>query len=164
MDQEEKQRNYDLAERLLSEQRFSAAIIVGAITALFAAATCSIIIGQVNHSSGFADAAIGIVVGLSMRYAGRGIESKFAVAASLYTIAACILGDMLRIDTFRAHGSVDSLFDYIWETEFSLRIGGSISFIDLFFWLVAVWCAVFLAIRSLSRAERLAIGLYQLKS
>ena len=38
MNQEEKQRNYELAENLFSEQNFAAAVIVGAVVTLLAAA------------------------------------------------------------------------------------------------------------------------------
>jgi hypothetical protein len=38
MKQEDKQRNYELAEKLLSEQNFAAAVVVGAVATLLAAA------------------------------------------------------------------------------------------------------------------------------
>ena len=86
MDQADKQRNYELAEKLLSEQNFVAAVIVGAVATLLAATIYGIVVAKWNFSYGFAAAGIGIVVGISMQYLGRGIEMKFTVAASVYTI------------------------------------------------------------------------------
>jgi hypothetical protein len=92
-----------------------------------------------------------------MQYLGRGIDMKFAVAAAAFTIAGCLLGNVFRVvsplDVFRTH-------------DFLLSAGQSvsdISFVDLVFWIVAVFAAVFLARRPLSRSDRLAIGMYELK-
>jgi hypothetical protein len=157
MDQEEKQRNYDIAEVLLSEQNFAAAVIVGAVATLLAAAIYGIVVARWNFSYGFAAAGIGIAVGISMQYLGRGIDMKFAVAAAVYTIAGCLLGNVFR---------VVSPLDVFGSNDFSLiaeRSVSYVSFVDLVFWLVAVFAAVFLAKRPLSRSDRLAIGMYELK-
>ncbi len=82
MDQEEKQRNYDIAEVLLSEQNFAAAVIVGAVATVLAAAIYGIVVARWDFSYGFAAVGIGIAVGISMQYLGRGIDTKFAVAAA----------------------------------------------------------------------------------
>ena len=166
MDQEEKQRNYDIAEVLLSEQNFAAAVIVGAVATLLAAAIYGITTSLWDFSYGFAAAGIGIAVGIPMQYLGRGIKMKFAVAASLYTIAGCALGNVFRVvmDLARANGI--SPLDVILSNAFSVLTGRAVSyvsFVDLVFWLVAVWFAVFLVKRPLSRSQRLAIGMYELK-
>jgi len=144
MDQEEKQRSYDIAEVLLSEQDFAAAIY-------------GIVVARWNFSYGFAAIGIGIAVGLPMQYLGRGIEMKFALAASVYTIAGCVLGNVFRVvsplDVFRSN-------DFL---QIAGRWVSYVSLVDLVFWFVAVWCSVFLVKRPLSRSERLAIGMYELK-
>jgi hypothetical protein len=151
MDSEEKQQNYELAEKLLSEQNFTAAVIVGAVATILAAAFYSIIIARWNFSYGFAAAGIGIAVGISMQYLGRGIETKFAVVAAVYTIAGCVLGNMFKI-------ALNDPFLKLtgWTVSY-------VSFVELFFWFVAVWFAVFLVKRPLSRSDKLAIGMYELK-
>ena len=157
MDQEEKQRNYEIAKVLLSEQNFAAAVMVGAVATVLAAATYSIVVGRWNFSYGFAAAGIGVAVGISMQYLGRGIDMKFAVAAALYTIAGCILGNVFR---------VVSPLDVFRSNDFSLIAGqldSYISFVDFVFWFVAVFAAVFLARRPLSRSDKLAIGMYEMK-
>ncbi len=165
MNQEDKQRNYELAENLISEQNFAAAVIVGAVATLLAAAIYGITTAIWNFSYGFAAVGIGIAVGISMQYLGRGIKMKFAVAASLYTIAGCVLGNVFRVvmDLARANGI--SPLDVIQSNAFSVLTGRAasyVSYVDLVFWVVAVFAAVFLARRPLSRSERLAIGMYEL--
>lgn len=85
MNDEEKQKNYELAEKLISEQNFAAAIIAGAFATLLAAVAYGITVELWAFSYGFAAAGVGIIVGLSIGFLGRGISTKFAVAAALYT-------------------------------------------------------------------------------
>lgn len=144
MNDEEKQENYELAEMLIAQQNFAAALIAGAGATLLAAAAYGIAVATWAFSLGFAAAGIGIVVGLSMQFFGRGIATKFAVAAALYTIAGCVLGKV-------------SL------SVFAERSASYFSLVDLVYWFIAVFCAVFLAMRPLSRAQRLAIGLLRLR-
>ena len=155
MKQEDKQQNYELAEKLLSEQNFAASIIVGAVATVLAAAIYGIVVARWDFSYGFAAAGIGIAVGISMQYLGRGIDTKFAVAAAVYTIAGCLLGNVFRVvsplDVFRSD-------EFLLIAERSVSY---VSFVDLVFWFVAVWFAVFLVKRPLSRSERLAIGMYE---
>ena len=157
MKQEDKQQNYELAEKLLSEQNFTAAVIVGAVATLLAAAIYSVVTNRWDFAYGFAAAGIGIAIGIPMQYLGRGIEMKFAVVAAVYTIVGCLLGNVFR---------VVSPLDVVRSNDFLLIAGRSvsdISFVDLVFWFVAVFAAVFLARRPLSRSDRLAIGMYKLK-
>jgi len=166
MKQEDKQRNYELAEKLLSEQNFAAAVIVGAVATFLAAGAYGVIVAMWNFSYGFAAAGIGIAVGISMQYLGRGIKMKFAVAASVYTIAGCILGNLFRAITELMPANATSLIDVLRNNSLSVlteRSVSYVSFVDLVFWFVAVWFSVFLVKRPLSRSERLAIGMYELK-
>jgi len=166
MKDEEKQRNYELAEKLLSEQNFSAAVIVGAVATLLAAVAYGIIVAIWPFSHGFAAAGIGILVGLSMQFLGRGISMKFAVVATAYTVTGCMLGNLFRFVMEQAQGKGTSPIDVFRNNSLSVLAEWSVSYvslIDLVFWFVAVWLAVFLVKRPLSRSDRLAIGMYDLK-
>ena len=166
MNQEERQQNYDLAERLLSEQNFAAALISGAVATVLAAVIYGVITSTWNFSYSFAAAGIGIVIGLAMQYLGRGITKKFAVMAGVYTVAGCMLGNFFTavIDTARAYkGSpIDALLGSFGPVHPNWFVSG-ILFVDLVFWMVAVSAAVFLVNRPLSRSEALAIHTYAMK-
>jgi len=167
MDDEEKQRNYELAYKLNSEQNFAAAVIVGAVATLLAAAAYGITVATWAFSYGFAAAGVGIVIGLSMGFLGRGISTKFAVVATLYTITGCAIGNLFRVIIELAQETATSPIDVLRNNSLSVLVERSISnvfFVDLVFWFVAVFCAVFLAKRPLSRSERLAIGMFQLRA
>jgi HAMP domain-containing protein len=90
-------------------------------------------------------------------------EQNFAVVASVYTIAGCVLGNVFRVVMHLARENAISPLEVFRSNAFSVLTGWSISFVDLVFWFVAVWFAVFLVKRPLSRSARLAIGMYELK-
>jgi hypothetical protein len=155
-----------LAEELLAEQNFAAAVIVGAVATLLAAAIYGITTDIWDFSSGFAATGIGIAVGISMQYLGRGIKMKFAVVALVYTIAGCVLGNLFRGVMNQARVDAISPIDVFRNNEFSVLTGSAVShvsFVDLVFWFIAIFAAVFLVRRPLSRSDRLAIGMYELK-
>lgn len=166
MDDEEKQKNYDLAAKLISEQNFVAAVIAGAIATLLAAAAYGIAIATWPLAYGFAAAGVGVVVGASMGFLGRGISTKFAVLAAVYTIIGCILGNLFRVVIGLAQATATSTIDVFRNSSLPVlaeRTLYNISFVDLVYWFVAVFAAAFLARRPLSRSERLAIGLFELR-
>jgi ribose/xylose/arabinose/galactoside ABC-type transport system permease subunit len=167
MRDEEKQRNYELAERLISEQKFAAAAIAGAIATLLSAVAYGIVVERWLITYGFAAAGVGIVVGFFMGFLGRGISTKFSVLAAVYTIAGCILGNLFVKIWNRAQAPTSSFADVFQDNTLSDLARWSVSgltFIHLVFWFVAVVAAVFLAKRSLSRSERLALGLYEARA
>lgn len=157
MKQEDKQHHYERAEQLLAEQNFTAAIIAGAVATGLAAVLYSLVVTRWSFSYGFAVAGIGVVVGLPMQFVGRGIENRFAVAAAILTIAGCILGNVLNVN------SPAEILQFDTYLQFFKHWNSFISGVDLVFWFVAVFAAVFLARRPLSRSDRLAFGTYNLK-
>ncbi len=166
MNDEEKQKNYELADKLISEQNFAAAVIVGAVATILAAAAYGIIVATWAFSYGFVAAGVGIVIGLSMQFLGRGISMKFAVVAMVYAITGCVLGNLFRVIIELAQANATSPIDVLRNNSLSVLAEWSVSdvsFVDLVYWFVAVFCAVFLAKRPLSRSERLAIGLFELR-
>lgn len=167
MDDEEKRRNYELAEKLISEQNFSAAVIAGGVATLLAAAVHGLIVARWPVSYGFAATGIGIVIGLSIGIAGRGIAARFAVLAAAYTIIGCVVGNLFRAAIELAPASATSPIDVLQNTSVPALIERSsyyIFSIALIYWFVAVVAAVFLARRALSRTQRLALGLRELRA
>ena len=166
MNDEEKQKNYELAQKLFSEQNLPAAVVAGAVATLLAAVAYGITVATWAFSYGFAAAGIGIFIGLSMGFLGRGIATRFGVIAALYTVAGCVLGNLFRVVMQIAQATATSPFDVLWQGPLSVlvdRAMSNISLVELVFWFVAVFCAVFFARRPLSRSERLAVGIYELR-
>lgn len=105
-----------------------------------------------------------IAVGFAMQHVGRGIENRFAVVASIFTIVGCSLGNAFREAMFNTSGDLLVRVGAVRDIRFSTFVDQSITYASSFalvFWLIAVWFAVFLVKRPLSRADRLAIGMYE---
>ena len=164
MKDEEKRKNDDLAIKLLSEQNFPAAIIAGAVATVLAAAAFGMIVATWTFAYGFAAVGVGIVIGLAIGFVGRGIETKFAVAAAMYTIVGYVLGNLswVIMDLAQAKGTspIDVLEKHSLPALAAQAVSDGFS-IYLAYWFVATVAAVFLSRRALSRSDRLAIGLYE---
>lgn len=167
MDETTKQDNLALAKKLLSEQNFSAAAVAGAAAAAIAAVIYALVVARFSYAHGFAAAGVGVVVGISTQFLGRGIEARFGALAAAYTVLGCLLGNWFAsILSIAARYGVSPI--EVFRGEYLSELAGwsirDISLGDLIYWFVAVFCAVFLAKRPLSRAERLAIGLFRTQS
>lgn len=166
MHDEEKQKNYETAERILSEQNFCAAAVAGAIAAVLSAVAYGIVVARWPVSYGFAAAFVGTVIGFFIGFLGRGVSSKFSVLAAAYTVAGCVLANVFMAIVETATDSAISPTDVLRDSSLSVLVNRAVSYIsllDLVYWCVAVFFAVYLARRSLSRSERLAVGLYELR-
>lgn len=166
MNSDNNQQLVERAEQLLAEQKLAAAAIVGAVTAIFAAAAYGLTTATWDFSSGFAATGIGIAVGISMQFLGRGIEPIFAVLASIYTVLGCLLGNIFRAAVLLAQGNAFSIFDILQRNSIATVAEWSVanlSSIGLLFWAVAVWFAVFLVKRPMSRQDRLSLGTYTMQ-
>ncbi|MDJ0906285.1 MAG: hypothetical protein QNI96_09725 [Woeseiaceae bacterium] len=164
MNSEEKQRHYDRAESLLAEQNFAAAVIAGGIATLLAATAYGITVATWPIAHGFAAAGVGIFIGFTIGFLGRGISTKFPVIATGFTIAGLLLGNLFRVVMVLAIASSTSPIDVLRNESLSMlteRAMSHFSFVGLVYGFVAVVAAVFLARRPLSRADRLAIGLFE---
>ena len=165
MRDDEIQRHYEVAEKLLAEQNFVAAAIAGGMATLLSAIAYGIVVEKWPVVYGFAAVGLGTVVGFFIGFVGRGVTPKFSVLAAVYTIVGCILGNLLARIWNQAKAPASSLADVIRDNSMSDLARWSLaglSPMDLLFWFVAVVAAVFLAKRPLSRADRLALGLYKL--
>lgn len=129
-----------------------------------AAAAYGITVYKWAFTYGFCAAGIGIVVGLSMRFLGRGFSTRFAVAAAALTIAGCLLGRFFRVVIQVAVNRSITPLEVLRQDSFqdlAERAAAYFSLIDLVYWFVAVFFAAFLAIRPLTRSDRLAVGIYK---
>jgi hypothetical protein len=164
MKPEDKERNYERARVLLSEQNFQAAVISGSIATILAAGIYAAIIVVAGYSVSFMAIALGAIVGLTIQFLGRGIESKFVILASVLAVIGCILGNFFAglilfarqfgesASEIAARVTLDSIIEFTAAT---------FNPADLVYWLIAVAAASYFAKRPLSRADGLAIYTYE---
>jgi len=167
MDSVEKQRNYELAEKLLSEQNFGAAVIAGVVAMILSAGIYGIVksLSEGLYYSILA-AGIGVVIGFTMQFLGRGIDKKFALVASVYALLGCMLGNMFAVVMHVARAIVVSPFDVLLNTAAPELYGWmftNLHFADLMFWIIGIGGAAYFAMRPLTREEALALHTYRMR-
>ncbi|MEO1245022.1 MAG: hypothetical protein AAFX56_04975 [Pseudomonadota bacterium] len=168
MDQEEKQRHHELAQKLLSEQNFPVAVIAGVVAMAVAAgiyAAITVAAGGVSY--GLMATGIGVVIGFAIQFLGRGIGSKFAVLASVLAVAGCLLGNLLAVVLLVAKANAMSPLDLLVNMDLvgiSEIIVADLQFADLLFWILAIAAAAYFAKRKLTHEEGLALHTYEMRS
>ncbi|MBT8099110.1 MAG: hypothetical protein KJO82_05140 [Gammaproteobacteria bacterium] len=167
MDSAEKQRNYALADRLLSEQNFAAAAIAGAIAMILSAG----IFGLIKSVSdgpwySISGAGIGIMIGFAMQYLGRGIGWKYSLVAAVYAILGCLLGNLFAVVMDVAQAIAVSPLDVFANTAYSTLyewMFKNASIADQMFWLIGIGSAAYFATRPLTREQGLALHIYKMR-
>lgn len=90
-------------EKFKSEQNYTAALITGLVVGLFGAILWGVVTVSTGYQIGYMAIAIGAVVGLSMRYLGKGIEQIFGITGGAIAIFSCLLGNFFSIIGFIAN-------------------------------------------------------------
>ena len=163
MDDNEKRQHAERAVQLLAEQNLAVALIAGTVATILAAAAYGAVVVTWPYFHGFAAAGVGIIVGFPIGFLGRGILTRFAVIASVYTIVGCLLGNVFASAINTARNERSSLIDIFGDQSASIFwdwATADLSLVHVVYWLIAIACAAFLSRRPLSRADRLALGLY----
>lgn len=113
---------------------------------------------------GFMAAGIGVAVGWTIQYLGRGVTAKFSVLAAVLALAGCVLGNLLYVilAVARATGvSPVDVYASIDPGEMIGHLASDVGFVDWLFWIAAIGAAWYFAKRPLSREEFSAIRMYE---
>ncbi|MCB0395498.1 MAG: hypothetical protein KDD36_02515 [Flavobacteriales bacterium] len=129
-------------EAMLREQDFARAVLFGAIASIVAAVLWAVITIVTNMMIGYVAVAIGAVVGFTIRWAGKGVESKFAILGAIYSLVGCFIGNLLCVAGFLSAGSGMSVLDIIDMIDVTFLFDmyqDSLEPMDFFFYAIAVY-------------------------
>src|SRR5688572_10567738 len=109
----------EMYEQLRQQQDLPKAIAAG----VFVAILCSVIWAAIALwttliSSGLA-ILLGAAVGLSMRHAGKGIDTSFAISGAVISLLGCLLGNFLAIIGFIASDNELGYFETLIGFDYS---------------------------------------------
>jgi hypothetical protein len=135
-----------LKQRLLSEQNLPMAVVVGSAAALLGAAGWATATVMTGYKLGIIAIAVGLLVGMAVRSAGRGVTPVFAVVG----------GNLLAVTTLAARHAGLPLATALGRLDFErsreLLVGFS-SPKDVLFYGIAIYEGFRFAIRPLGRAQ-----------
>lgn len=129
-------------DRLRAEQSFGAGLGAGVAAALVGAILWAVITVATGYQIGFMAIGVGFLVGLAVRYFGKGVDTSFAVVGAVLSLAGCVFGNVLSIYGFASRELGIPLDEVFGTLEFSLLIEilkNTFNPIDLLFYGIAVY-------------------------
>jgi hypothetical protein len=87
---------------LRSEQNLLAGALAGFAAALLGAGIWAVVTILTEYQIGWMAVGIGLMVGFSVRFAGKGIDPTFGVAGAALSLIGCVIGNVLTITYFIA--------------------------------------------------------------
>lgn len=123
----------------------------GAVAALIGATCWALVAVKTGMQMSWVAVLIGFLVGYAMRFAGRGDEAIFGVAAGGLAIIGCLLGNLLTVIYFIAQASNESYFQSLRTlnlTEIATFVSTSFRNTDLIFYAISLYIAGTIAYRN----------------
>lgn len=136
----DKGRLYQFQERLRLEQNLPLALIGGFVAALLGALLWATITVATNLQIGFMAVGVGFIVGYTVRYFGKGLDTIFGVLGALLALLGCVLGNFFGLVGFVAIDEGYGYFEILQLIDYNLVPGAmmeAFSGMDLFFYGIA---------------------------
>ncbi len=114
--------NEEQIENLKQHQNFSFALIGGLLTAFLCAVLWAVITVATKYQIGYMAIAVGLLVGLSVRYFGLGIDRKFGILGACLAFIGCIFGNLFSQVGFIANEHSYSYVELLSMLDFDLSL------------------------------------------
>jgi len=149
---------------LLRDQSLRDALVASLVVVILFSALWAMASTLINRIFPWMTIVLGIVVGLIVRRAGRGLDWRFPVLAAAITLLGALVGNVVVAAAFTAAALETSTFTILravtsmtWPVFFDEVISAA----DIVYALFGAATAAFYANRRLSRSEYLALRMWQ---
>ena len=146
-----------LRESLLRDQRLGIALLTGSFAAVVAAVLWAAITLYSGYQIGWMAIGVGFLVGITIRYFGRGVDRAFAVTGAALALLGCALGNaFVALGILSRQDAAPFIAVF---SELELRILWDISTanfrpMDLLFYVIAAYEGYKLSYRQLPPSAR----------
>ncbi len=150
---------YEFREMLRLEQNLPLALLGGAAAAFVAALLWAIITVSINLQIGYMAIALGFLVGYTVRYAGKGMDTSFGVLGGILAFAGCLLGNLFTLVGFIANDEGLGYMQVFLGIDYTLVpqvMMTTFSPIDLLFYGLAIYQGYRFSFRQISPEELIA--------
>lgn len=150
---------YEFREMLRLEQNLPLALLGGAAAAFLAALLWAIITVSINLQIGYMAIALGFLVGYTVRYAGKGMDTSFGVLGAILAFAGCLLGNLFTLVGFIANDEGLGYLQVFLGIDYALVpqvMITTFSPIDLLFYGLAIYQGYRFSFRQISPEELIA--------
>lgn len=151
-------------ERLLQDQSLRHALLASVIVTIVFSILWAMTSTLLNRIFPWLTVVLGLLIGLTVRRAGRGLDWRFPVFAAVITMIGALLSNVVVAAAFTAQALETSTFNILravtsmtWPVFFDEAMSSA----DVVFALFGAAIAAFYANRRLTRAEFLALRKWQ---
>jgi hypothetical protein len=149
-------RLYQFQERLRLEQNLPLALIGGFAAALIGAFLWATITVTTHFQIGFMAVGVGFIVGYTVRYFGKGLDTIFGVLGAFLALLGCLLGNFFGLVGFAAMEEGYGYFEILQLIDYNLVPAimiDSFNGMDLFFYGIAIYEGYRFSFRNLNEDE-----------
>jgi hypothetical protein len=146
----------EFRRRIETEQNILLAVLGGAVAALVGAAIWAAITVVTHYQIGFMAIGVGLLVGLTVRFLGKGITTTFGVVGAVFSLVGCLLGNLFSACGFLAAEKSVSFWEVVGDLNPELiaaLMKATFSAIDLLFYGIAVYEGYKIAFRRVTAEE-----------
>lgn len=159
-DEEKLAERYRLAESLIAEQNFGAGVVAAVVAALAGALAWGVAAAVVGGVPAWFAIGLGALVGYGMQLFGKGLSTKYSIAAALIAVIGCLAGYVVAAIIYEAKGSADTVGDILAKLHMADVVGffvRELGFLDVFFLFLAAVAAWYFAQRDLTEEQDFAM-------
>lgn len=153
-------------DHLRSSQRLIPAVVIGALAATVGAVAWALVTVLSNTQIGWLAIGIGALVGVAVRWQGRGFEVRYAVLGAALAFAGVFAGNFLTILGLlckRDHAPFFEALQNFPFAELPAFMRATFEPMDVLFYALAIWCGWKYSRRELADTE-LRATLVEMKS
>lgn len=82
-------------QEMSDNQNLVFGMAAGVAAALVSALLWAVVSASTNYQIGWMAVGVGVLVGLAIRWAGKGVDNSFGIAGSVISLLGCVLGNFL---------------------------------------------------------------------
>ena len=146
----------EFTDDIRARQNLSMGILAGLGAAIVGALLWALITSAVKYQIGYMAIGVGFMVGLSVRFGGKGMDPIYGVVGAILALLGCILGNYMAL-VFIVADTVDtSGFSLLFQMPPSLVLEGMMetaSTMDVLFYGIAIYEGYRFSFRQISEEE-----------
>jgi hypothetical protein len=154
----------EISEKLRLEQNLPFAVIFGSVAAIVGAALWAAITVATEYQIGYMALGVGALVGVAVRFSGKGIDQVFGIVGAALSLAGCVFGNFLSIVGMIAKEYSLNFFDVFSNFQFNMItqvMTETFTPMDILFYGLAVYTGFKLSIRKITEKALMDMKLEQ---
>ena len=150
-----------LLQKMRDEQNLMLGIAAGAAAALISAILWAVITALTNYQIGWMAIGVGVLVGLAVRSAGKGVDTSFGVVGGILSALGFALGNLLTVVIMVSNTQNIAIFDLVSQLTPSTIVEvmkATFQPMDVVFYLIGLYEGYQFSFRQLTDEEIMSVA------